>query len=383
MPLPEPTAEALEHSDRLSQLIREQIRAGGGRIGFARYMELALYAPGLGYYVVGARKLGAEGDFVTAPEISPLYGQTLARQAKQLLDAGLDSVLEIGAGSGALAATLLAELEQLGAVPAHYHILELSPDLRNRSRDTIAARVPHLMERVAWLNRLPPAFSGIVIGNEVLDAMPVHIVRLSDRGIEEAGVVEAEADGRFGWNWQAAGGELLAQAEALHLAAPYTTEIALVAQGFMRSLAPVLERGAAIFIDYGFPQREFYHAQRSEGTLMCHYRHHAHGDPFFLPGLQDITAHIDYTAIALAATESGLDLLGYATQAQFLINCGITEVLSRVPPEDAARYLPRAGQANRLLAPSEMGELFKVIAFGKGLDLPLIGFSSGDRSHTL
>ena len=381
MPLPAPTADALAHSERLVRLICEEIRAGGGWIGFARYMELALYAPGLGYYVAGARKLGAEGDFVTAPEISPLYGQTLARQVKQLLDAGLENVLEIGAGSGALAATLLAELEQLGAVPANYHILELSPDLRSRSRDTIAARVPQLMERVAWLNRLPPAFSGIVIGNEVLDAMPVHVVRAGERGIEEAGV--GEADGDFGWSWRAAQGELLAQSRALGLIAPYTTEIALVAQGFVRSLAQVIERGAAVFIDYGFPRREFYHPQRGEGTLMCHYRHHAHADPFFLPGLQDITAHVDFSAVAQAATESGMNLLGYATQAQFLINCGITEVLARVRPEDAARYLPRSGQANRLLAPSEMGELFKVIAFGKKLDIPLIGFASGERSHTL
>lgn len=382
MPLPEPTADARDHSKRLVQHIRDQIGASGGWIGFARYMELALYAPGLGYYMAGARKLGREGDFVTAPEISPLYGETLARQVAQLLDSDLEEILEIGAGTGALAASLLAELERLGRPPKRYLILELSADLRERSRDTVAARAPHLMERVAWLNRLPPSFAGIVLGNEVLDAMPVHIVRVTESGIEESGV-ETVAGGTFRWAWRAAAGELLAAARKLELPPGYTTEIALVARGFVRSLAEALERGVAIFIDYGFPRHEYFHPQRATGTLMCHYRHHAHDDPFFLPGLQDITSHLDFTAIADVGVDAGMALLGYTTQAQFLINCGITDVLSRVPAEDAARYLPLANQANRLLSPAEMGELFKVIAFGKGFDAPLIGFRSGDRRHTL
>ena len=382
MPLPEPTADARDHSKRLVQHIRDEIGASGGWINFARYMELALYAPGLGYYMAGARKLGREGDFVTAPEISPLYGETLARQVAQLLDSDLEEILEIGAGTGALAASLLAELERLGRLPKRYLILELSADLRERSRDTIAARAPHLMERVAWLNRLPPSFAGVVLGNEVLDAMPVHIVRVTESGIEESGV-ETVDGGTFRWAWRAAAGELLNAARELELPSGYTTEIALVARGFVRSLAEALERGVAIFIDYGFPRHEYFHPQRATGTLMCHYRHHAHDDPFFLPGLQDITSHVDFTAIADVGVGAGMKLLGYATQAQFLINCGITDVLSRVPAEDAGRYLPLANQANRLLSPAEMGELFKVIAFGKGFNAPLIGFRSGDRTHTL
>jgi len=382
MPLPEPTADARDHSKRLVQHIRNGIKASGGWINFARYMELALYAPGLGYYMAGARKLGREGDFVTAPEISPLYGETLARQVAQLLDSDLEEILEIGAGTGALAASLLAELERLGRLPKRYLILELSADLRERSRDTIAARAPHLMERVAWLNRLPPSFAGVVLGNEVLDAMPVHIVRVTESGIEESGV-ETVDGGTFRWAWRAAAGELLNAARELELPSGYTTEIALVARGFVRSLAEALERGVAIFIDYGFPRHEYFHPQRATGTLMCHYRHHAHDDPFFLPGLQDITSHVDFTAIADVGVGAGMKLLGYATQAQFLINCGITDVLSRVPAEDAGRYLPLANQANRLLSPAEMGELFKVIAFGKGFNAPLIGFRSGDRMHTL
>jgi SAM-dependent MidA family methyltransferase len=382
MPLPEATADARAHSDRLAQRIRAEIGAGGGWIGFQRYMELALYAPGLGYYMAGARKLGRDGDFVTAHEISPLFGQTLARQVAQALDAGLAEILEIGAGSGALAASLLAELERLGRLPARYLILELSADLRERSRDTLAAQVPHLMERVAWLNRLPPAFSGLVLGNEVLDAMPVSVVRVTDADTEEAGV-ETAAAGSFRWAWRPASGELREAARALELPAGYTTEIGLVARGFIGSVSQTLERGVALFIDYGFPRHEYYHPQRATGTLMCHYRHHAHDDPFFLPGLQDITSHVDFTAMADAGVNAGMELLGYTTQAQFLINCGVTDVLARVPAEDAQRYLPLSNQANRLLSPSEMGELFKMIAFGKEFEAPLLGFASGDRCHTL
>ncbi len=381
MSLPEPSPEAREHSDRVAEHIRGEISASGGWISFARYMELALYAPGLGYYSAGSRKLGKAGDFVTAPEISPLYGQTLARQVKQVLDAGFDEVLEVGAGSGALAATLLEELERAGRTPRNYLILELSADLRERSRDTLASRVPHLLERVAWLNRLPPAFSGVVLGNEVLDAMPVHVVRTQGGRVEEGGV--GVRSDRLDWSWRLASGGPLDAARALKLPEGFRTEIQLAARGFMRSLAGVLEKGAALFVDYGFPEKEFYHPQRKDGTLMCHYRHHAHADPFFLPGLQDITSHVDFSAIATSARSGGLELLGYTGQAQFLVNCGITEVMSRTPPEDGTRFLPFANQANRLMSPAEMGELFKVIALGRGFAAPLLGFREGDRRQAL
>jgi SAM-dependent MidA family methyltransferase len=381
MALPEPTPDAREHSDRVAAHIREQIAASGGWISFARYMELALYAPGLGYYSAGAKKLGRAGDFVTAPEISPLYGQTLARQVDQVLKAGFDQVLEIGAGSGALAATLLEELERTGRVPRSYLILELSADLRERSRDTLAARVPHLLERVAWLNRLPPSFSGVVLGNEVLDAMPVTVVRVQNGTIEEGGV--GVRSGRLDWSWRLASGEPLEAARALKLPDGFRTELQLAARGFLRSLAGAIEKGVAFFVDYGFPESEYYHPQRKDGTLMCHYRHHAHADPFWLPGLQDITSHVDFSAIARAAHEGGVEVLGYTGQAQFLVNCGITEIMARTPAGNAAKFLPLTNQANRLMSPAEMGELFKVIALGRGISAPLLGFREGDRKRSL
>lgn len=382
MNLPEPSPDARAHSARVAAHIRAEIEASGGWISFARYMELALYAPGLGYYMAGARKLGHDGDFVTAPEISDLFGQTLAQQVKHVLAPGCDEVLEVGAGSGVLAASLIEELERLGALPSRYLILELSPDLRSRSRDTLAARVPHLMERVAWLNQLPPAFRGCVIGNEVLDAMPVNVVCRDGASLSEQGVV-VDGDG-FGWAARPLPEALRTQIDDSYFPAPgYCTEIQFVARGFVRSLARVLERGVALFVDYGFPRREYYHPQRARGTLMCHYRHRAHDDPFFLPGLQDITSHIDFTAIAEAACSSGLELLGYTNQAQFLINCGITDVLARTPAEDARAYLPVAAQVQKLTSPAEMGELFKVIALGRNAPQPLPGFRSGDKRHTL
>jgi len=379
--LPTPPPEALAHSEKLTALIRSEITAHASWIPFSRYMELALYAPGLGYYTAGARKLGREGDFTTAPEMTPLYGQTLARQAAEVLESGLDQILEIGAGSGALAAALLAELERLERLPRQYYILELSPDLRERERDLLALKVPHLLERVIWLNRLPTLFQGLIVANEVLDAMPVHIVRAGAAGIEEAGVcVQGE---NFGWAWLPAAAELRAAAEALDLPRGYQSEIQLVACAFVRTLAQAMARGVMLLVDYGFPAHEYYHDQRSEGTLMCHYRHRAHGDPFFLPGLQDITSHIDFSAVARAATDAGLDLLGYTGQAQFLINCGITDIMLRTPPENAAAYLPQASAAQQLLSPAEMGELFKVIALGKDYRTPLLGFASGDRRSAL
>jgi len=376
--LPAPSAEALAHSERLVSHIRAEIERAGGWIPFSRYMELALYAPELGYYTAGSRKLGKEGDFTTAPELTPLYGHVLAQQARQLIAAGCRDVLEVGAGSGALAAALLEELERLDALPERYLILELSPELRARERDTLTARVPHLVERVAWLNQLPPSLEGIVIGNEVLDAMPVEVVRTGAGIIEQGGVT-----GALQWDFRTAEDALRDAVTGLKLPDAYTTEIGLAAQAFVATLAEVLERGAILLIDYGFPRREYYHPQRSRGTLICHYRHRAHDDPFYLPGLQDITAHVDFTAMAETAHAHGLTVAGYATQATLLVNLGITDLLLRASPEEPDRYLPAAAAAQKLLSPAEMGELFKAIAFTRNFDEPLLGFRSGDRSHAL
>ncbi len=343
--------------------LRDEIRRGGGWISFARYMELVLHEPGLGYYAGRARKLGAEGDFVTAPELGSLFGRTLARQLKALPY----PILEFGAGSGALAEALL------GQGDLDYSILETSADLRARQQ-------ARLGNRVKWLERLPERIRAVVIANEVVDAMPVHAVAWRPGGIMERGVAFS---GGLRWEERAAQGALLQEAKSLEVPVPYESEIGLVARAWMRSLAERLDEGAVFVFDYGFPRREYYHPQRTTGTLMCHYRHQAHADPFAHPGEQDVTAHVDFSALAEAAAAGGLEVLGYATQAQFLVNCGITEVLGEANLDNALRYAPLAAEAQKLLSPAEMGELFKVLAVGRGVARPLLGFLRGDRAASL
>jgi SAM-dependent MidA family methyltransferase len=379
LPVPPPEAQAI--GERLRRVIAAEIDAAGGWISFARYMELALYAPGLGYYSAGSAKLGAAGDFVTAPELSTLFGRSLARQVAQVIGQGIPDVIEVGAGSGALAAELLTALDASGTAPERYLILEVSADLRERQRSRIEAEAPHLVSRVEWLDSLPAQVDAVLVANELLDAVPANLVRVRAGSIEEIGV--ALADGNFERAARPATGELLAAAQALNLPDDYETEINLAARALVRSLANRIGRGAMLFVDYGFPAAEYYHPQRSRGTLMCHYRHHAHDDPLALAGLQDITAHVDFTAIADAAIDAGMRVLGYTPQAQFLINCGITDLLAQTPAADARAYAPLAAQAQKLLSPAEMGELFKVIAFGRGIEGPLLGFVRGDRTHTL
>jgi SAM-dependent MidA family methyltransferase len=385
MTLPAPDADGLAFSAALTQRIAAEIATAGGWIGFERFMELALYAPGMGYYSGGARKFGAAGDFVTAPELSPVFSQTIGAQVAQILALSAPQIIEVGAGSGRLAADLLLELERRSALPVSYGILDLSGELRARQHATIAERAPHLLARVSWLDRLPEHFDGLVLANELLDAMPVHLVVWRDEGICERGA--GFANGQFMWADRPAGGRLLERAQTLaeeySLPAGYLSEICLAAPAWTAAWAGILGRGALLLIDYGFPRHEYYHPQRNTVTLMCHYRHHAHGEPFYLPGLQDITAHVDFTAIVEAGSEAGLDFLGYTTQSTFLLNCGLAEVLARTPVDDTARYLPLANSAQKLISPAEMGELFKVIALGKGIAEPLLGFAQGDRSETL
>lgn len=385
MTLPSPSPDARHHSEALTTRIGEAIAAHGGWIGFDRFMDMALYTPGLGYYSGGAHKFGAAGDFVTAPELTPVFARTLAAQVQQILALSAPHVIEVGAGSGRLAADLLLELEARGGLPETYRILDLSGELRERQRQTSAALAPHLVARVAWLDRLPEHFDGMVLANELLDALPVHLVRWRENEILERGV--AWRDGAFAWEERPASGRLFDRAREIAGETPlppgYLSEIGLAAMDWTASWAGILGRGALLLLDYGFPRHEFYHPQRGEGTLMCHYRHHAHPEPFFLPGLQDITAHVDFTAIVEAGHGAGLDLLGYTSQAAFLFGCGLTDVLARVPAEDAARYLPQAQAVQKLISPAEMGELFKVMALGKGIDEPLVGFARGDRSASL
>ena len=383
--LPVPSPEALGASRALQQRIADEIAASGGWIGFDRFMAAALYTPGLGYYSGGSRKFGAAGDFVTAPEISSLFGRSLAAQVEQILALSAPHLIEVGAGTGRLAADLLLELDARKSLPASYGILDLSGELRERQRATIATAAPHLIDRVHWLDRLPEHFDGLVLANELLDALPVHLVVWQENAILERGVgVEA---GEFVWRDQPATGRLLGEArrlaEEFPLTDDYLSEVGLAAADWIRAWAGILGHGALLLIDYGFPRHEYYHPQRDTGTLMCHYRHHAHGEPFYLPGLQDITAHVDFTAIAESGHDAGLDFLGYTTQGSFLINGGIADLLARQPVDDSLRYLPQAQAVQKLVSPVEMGELFKVIALGKGIDVPLLGFAQGDRSETL
>lgn len=384
--LPEPDADAKRHGERVRAHIEAGVAEAGGWISFARYMELALYAPGLGYYAAGAAKLGEAGDFVTAPELSPLFGATLAGQVAELLVGAEDEVMELGAGSGRLAADVLRELQARERLPARYLILEISPELAQRQRALLARECPALLGRIAWIDALPARFEGVIFANEVLDALPVHLVHWREDGIFERGVAWS-AKGPVWEDRPLAAGALREAAQVLAPLRPYTSEVALAARALVGALAGCLQRGALLFIDYGFGRAEYFHPQRSEGTLMCHYRHRAHADPFFLPGLQDITAHVDFTAIAEAGIDAGLRLLGYATQARFLVNAGVLRHLegreAQNPAGNALSYLPATAGVQKLLSPAEMGELFKVIALGRGDVVAPSGFSGGDLSRTL
>jgi SAM-dependent MidA family methyltransferase len=385
MNLPLPSSDACEHSAKLIAEIGQELIREGGWISFARFMELALYAPGLGYYAAGSRKFGSAGDFVTAPEMTGFFGRSLARQVGQIMAASAPVVLEVGAGSGRLAADLLLELEALGQLPTHYLILDLSADLRERQQETLAKAAPHLLERVQWLDQLPDSFSGVVLANELLDAMPAHVVAWREDGIFERGVA-LDSVGRFTWNEQPANGALLVAAEEIgrqcSLLPGFESEISLANRAWAAEWGHRLNCGALLLLDYGFPRREFYHPQRGSGTLMCHYRHHSHPDPFYLPGLQDVTVHVDFTSIISAAHAAGLELLGYTSQGQFLLNCGILDLLG-AETSGSPEYIRAAGAVNKLLMPHEMGELFKVIAIGRGIDQSLLGFASGDQSRRL
>jgi len=382
MSLPLPDSDALAASHALQQLIALEIEQQGGAIAFSRFMELALYAPRLGYYSGGAAKLGAAGDFTTAPEITPLFGAALARAAAAIIAQSAPNIIEFGAGTGKLARDVLTALQADGVEVDSYTIIELSGELRARQQEALRD-----FPQVRWLDGFPETFSGVVLANEVLDAMPVELVIKTAQGWRRQ-MVTVEA-GRFAYvqhELDAALQEQLARQvpDADALAEGYLTELHPVACGFMASLARMFEsgKGAAFLFDYGFPAHEYYVDGRTGGTLMCHYRHHAHPEPFYLPGLQDITAHVDFTAMALAAQDAGLEVLGYTSQAGFLLGCGIADLLLRTDPEDAVRYLPQSKAVHKLVSPAEMGELFKVLAVGRAVELPAM-LLQADRSHRL
>ncbi|MDO5058670.1 MAG: SAM-dependent methyltransferase [Neisseria sp.] len=378
--LPLPSSEAQAASEALENLIRTTIEAEGGQIPFSRFMELALYAPQYGYYTGGSHKIGAEGDFITAPVLSPLFAQTLAVQLNELLPQTAGNVYEFGAGTGVLAAGLLNHIET-GRLK-NYYIIEVSPDLAERQHRYLLEHAPEAAGRVIHLSELPEQFDGVIIGNEVLDAMPVEIVKQLSDGLYRMGV---KWDNGFQWQEMPANDSKLLENAAQYLppVSPYTSELHLAQYAFIRTLAERLVRGGLIMIDYGFDAAQYYHPQRNEGTLIGHYRHHTVHDPFFRVGLTDLTAHVNFTDIAQAGTDGGLDLIGYLPQSHFLLNLGITEQLEQTGSPDSSEYLREAANLHKLIGQHEMGELFKVIAFGRNINEDWRGFRFGDICHKL
>ena len=366
--LPPPLQDEHKHSLILAKKIIEQISKNKGKIAFQQFMQLALYEPQLGYYVAGKHKIGSQGDFVTAPEISNLYSFCLAQQSADILKhLSQPVILELGAGRGQMAADILLHLQQVQQLPEHYYILEVSPDLRQQQADTIRKYVPDLLDRVIWLDTLPnTALNGVILANEVLDAMPVELFTLVNG--ERVVRYVLWKDDHF--EWDAVEGD-------------YTSEFNPAIPAWMQSLSDSLASGAILLIDYGYEAADYYHPDRTQGTLICHYKHHVHDNPLIYPGLQDITASVDFTAVANAGLDAGLELAGYTTQAEFLINAGLEDFFIaalNTKPQDQYKL---AQQVRMLTLPSEMGERFKVMAFTKNFTQPLSGFKIGDRRHRL
>lgn len=382
MPLPPPSPAAQQFSINLQTLLAEEIKKHGNWIPFSRFMELVLYAPQYGYYTGGSHKIGNGGDFITAPTLTPLFARTLARQLQELLPQTAGNIYEFGAGTGQLAADLLNNLSD-GI--NRYYIIEISPELAARQKDLIHTLVPQAAQKIVHLSALPETFDGIIIGNEVLDAMPVEIIRKDEGGsFEHVGV--CLDNGRFAYSARPLNDPSLSASASLYFPQtdfPYTGELHPQQYAFIRTLASRLERGGMIFIDYGFDAAQYYHPQRSQGTLIGHYRHHVIHNPFDFIGLADLTAHVNFTDIAQAGTDAGLDLIGYLPQSHFLLNLGITELLAQTGKTDSAAYIREAAAVQKLIDQHEMGELFKVIAFGKNIGIDWTGFCFGDICHKL
>jgi SAM-dependent MidA family methyltransferase len=385
--LPALSADEERHSEAVAALIRTELAAAGGWLSFERFMELALYAPGLGYYSAGSWKLGSGGDFVTAPEVSELFGRCVAAQCAQVLRATGGQILELGAGTGALAAAILTALDAEGVLPERYAILEVSGDLAARQRARLERLAPHLRARVAWLEQLPQTpLRGVVLANEVADALPVRRFGLRGGTVQELGVALSVSGALH--TAEGPPDTALAEACAALFGTPprslpegYTSEVNLRIAPWIATLAGCLERGVVLLFDYGLPRSHYYHAQRVAGTLRCHFRQRAHDDPFINLGVQDITAWVDFTRVAEAATLAGLEVSGFATQAAFLLALGLERIVAAAP--DAVSRARLAGEARRLVMPEEMGEAFKAMALARGYAAPLEGFTLQDLRRSL
>jgi len=387
--LPEPDEAANRRSRDLCASISEACEQQGGSIAFSEFMRMALYQPGLGYYTGGLQKFGATGDFITAPEVSSLFSQCVARQAAQVLNEMEQAdVLEFGAGSGVMAADILLELERLRVLPAHYYIVELSAELSDRQKQTIMHRAPHLMEKLQWLDALPEeAIQGVIVANEVLDAMPVECFRVNDGAVEQMRVLAR--DGQLKAGYAEADEAIIEQVRIIEQRREkafdngYCSEFNPAVKAWLASLYAVLDEGLVLLIDYGYPVQEYYLDERDSGTLVCHYQHRAHADPLWYPGLQDITAFVDFSAAAHAAVDAGFEVSGYTSQAMFLMGCGLAELHQSVFTDDPRQQLLLAQQIKTLTLPSEMGERFKAMALSKKIELPLVGFAMQDFRNRL
>ena len=380
LPLPSPAAQ--QSSANLQTLLAEEIKKHGNWIPFSRFMELVLYAPQYGYYTGGSHKIGNDGDFITAPTLTPLFARTLARQLQELLPQTAGNIYEFGAGTGQLAADLLNNLSD-GI--NRYYIIEVSPELAARQKNLIQTLAPQAAQKIVHLSALPETFDGIIIGNEVLDAMPVEIIR-KDEGDSFEHVGICLDNDRFTYSARPLHDLQLSALASLYfpkISSPYTSELHPQQYAFIRTLASRLAHGCMIFIDYGFDAAQYYHPQRNQGTLIGHYRHHVIHNPFDFIGLADLTAHVNFTDIAQAGTDAGLDLIGYLPQSHFLLNLGITELLAQTSKTDSAAYIREAAAVQKLIDQHEMGELFKVIAFGKNINIDWTGFCFGDICYKL
>lgn len=389
--LPMPDAVALEHSERLYKHLNQQI--SDADMPFVDFMQQILYCPGLGYYSAGSHKIGSGGDFITAPEMSPLFGAAIANQCRQVLQS-LDSrgdMLEFGAGTGKLAVSIMKRLAALDSLPGNYYILEVSADLKYRQQTLIKAELPELFNRFVWLEELPQQFNGVVLANEVLDAMPVNLFRMRGESPKEQAVVLDEDDNwqisdaqnnsaEFDDWWQSTGKAFVFDDE-------YQSEVNLQISPWIKGLYDCIETGLVILIDYGYSRSEYYLEERNLGSLMCHYRHHNHPNPLLLPGLQDVTAHVDFTAVAEAGFDHGFDVLGYTTQGAFLMACGILDAAEDELTGEMVQQIELSQAIKPLIMPEEMGELFKVMTLGKEIDTValggLVGYQMGDMRRQL
>lgn len=386
--LPAPHPDSLRHSARVAESLKKAIGAAGGSISFGEFMQHVLYAPGLGYYVAGARKFGSDGDFVTAPEVSPLFGKVVASQCREVLSAiPGGNILELGAGSGALAVQILGKLQAIDCLPERYQILDVSADLRQRQQQLISTQLPALSGRVEWLQQLPESFRGVVVANEVADALPVERFVKTDGGIAQLRV--GCSDTGFSWQQAEAPGWLQTGVRSIEkyigreLPSGYLSEFSPALHGWIGDIANSLQDAVVLLFDYGVARHEYYAPDRHTGWLRCYFRHHAHDDPLLYPGIQDVTAWVDFTGVAEAAVAAGMEVGGYVSQSQFLLQGGLADELAGFEQLDQVRQYELSRAVKLLTLPGEMGEHFKCMALSKGRAKVPEAVTSGDRTHVL